>query len=125
MAKVVITRITTYEFIRMAIKEGRMPFNIEFSHGKYWLVVKYGRIEISLKKDMHYDRWNKGPAVIFTIKVWQAKEHELKLVYNWEGRYLSKIMIETFRQILDMSYDPNGILERQASIRSSDILGES
>ncbi|MBO3808262.1 MAG: hypothetical protein FGF50_01505 [Candidatus Brockarchaeota archaeon] len=82
-----------------------MPFDIEFSLKRYWLIVGEGKIEISLKKDMYYDRGDKGPAVIFTIKDWQGKEHELKLVYNWEKKYLSKIMIEDFRQILEMSYN--------------------
>ncbi|MEM3025903.1 MAG: hypothetical protein QXP19_00105, partial [Thermoproteota archaeon] len=109
--EITIRKITPYEFIRTAITEGRMPFDIEFSLERYWLVVGDGKIETSLKQGMYYDRGDKGPAVVFTIKDWQGEEHELKLVYNWDRKYLSKIMIEDFRQIQDAEYDSEtGIL---------------
>ncbi|MEM4609505.1 MAG: hypothetical protein QW190_01250, partial [Thermoproteota archaeon] len=109
--EITIRKITPYEFIRTAITEGRMPFDIEFSLERYWLVVGDGKIETSLKQGMYYDRGDKGPAVVFMIKDWQGEEHELKLVYNWDRKYLSKIMIEDFRQIQDAEYDSEtGIL---------------
>jgi len=105
--EITIKKITTYDFIRAAIREGEISIDIAFGEGKYWLIVNGKKVcELTIKEDLHYDRSDYGPAVILAIKGY-GKEHLIKLVHRESKEYLSKIKATTYqyREIKSMVYD--------------------
>ncbi|MEM2089155.1 MAG: hypothetical protein QXI42_10925 [Thermoproteota archaeon] len=92
--EVTIVKITTYEFIKTVLKEASAPFDIAFDLEEYKLIVNGKEVcDLTLKDDMYYDDGDHGPAVKFTIRDYEGKEHLIKLVYKESKEYLCKAEI--------------------------------
>ncbi|MEM2414594.1 MAG: hypothetical protein QXZ04_02135 [Thermoproteota archaeon] len=118
-----IVKTTTYEFIKEAIKGAGAPLDIAFSSGRYVLVVEGREVcDLTLKNDMHYDRGDYGPAVVFAIMGYDG-EHLIKLVYKESQEHLCKVKIgNSYRKIEDVKYKDT---RRRLIIEYSREVGET
>jgi hypothetical protein len=106
--EITIKKITTYDFIKTAIKGAGAPFNIVFKLGGYWLTMNEQEVcEVSMEEDLYHDRGDHGPAVIFAIRDYWGGEHLIKLVHKESKEYVCKIRIGSisFREIRNVKYE--------------------
>jgi len=102
---ITIKKITTYDFIKATIKGAGAPFDIVPKLGRYWLIVNGKQVcEMLLENDLHYDKGDYGPAVIFAIRSHGNGKEMIKLVYRESIEYVCKVMISHFRRIKSIEY---------------------